>query len=238
MQRDLDVLVAGAGPVGLFAAYSLARAGKSVGIVDPGIRPCAHSYALALHPRSVDLLCKAGIGMGTFEQACAVRCMAFYEGASRRAEVQFGGQPLLVVPQSVVEESLEDALAAAGVKVDWRHKVMRVEQGNGGARAAIDRYEQDSCGYVVARSKWVVAKSWTVDVPFVIGADGYDSTVRRSLAIDYPEVAPCQWYAVFEFSSDADLPNEVRVVVGERTTDVLQMSCGRSATAYTGGASS
>ena len=28
MQRDLDVLVSGAGPVGLFAAHSLTRTGK------------------------------------------------------------------------------------------------------------------------------------------------------------------------------------------------------------------
>ena len=221
MQRDLDVLVSGAGPVGLFAAHSLARAGKSVGIVDTGIWPCAHSYALALHPRTVDLLCKAGIPRAGFEEACPVRSLAFYDGAARRAEVAFHGQPLLVMPQSALEGQLESALAAIDVNVDWRHKVMRVEQGTETVRASIDRYEQESCGYVVARSKWVVAKSWTVEVPFVVGADGYDSAVRRSLGIEYPEVAPWAWYGVFEFSSDADLPNEVRVVVGAGTTDVL-----------------
>src|SRR5207248_1489082 len=37
-----------------------------------------------------------------------------------------------------------------------------------------------------------------------------------------PEVAPAAWYGVFEFCSDtADIDDEVRVVRGENTTDVL-----------------
>lgn len=221
MQRNLDVLVSGAGPVGLFAAHCLTRAGKSVGIVDPGLWPCAHSYALALHPRTVDILCKAGISLTAFQRARAVPSIAFYQGRTRCASVRFNGQPLVVVPQSELEEALEKALASSKVKVEWRHKLMNVDQSTTTVRASVDRYEQESCGYVVARSKWVVAKSWTLESPFVVGADGYDSAVRRSLAIDYPEVAPCTWYAVFEFSSDADLPNEVCVLLGPETTDVL-----------------
>jgi 2-polyprenyl-6-methoxyphenol hydroxylase-like FAD-dependent oxidoreductase len=74
---------------------------------------------------------------------------------------------------------------------------------------------------VVARSEWVVDKSWDVSVPFVVGADGYDSNVRRSLGIAYPEVGPCAWYAVFEFQSGFPDQEEVRVILGDRTTDVL-----------------
>ena len=54
--RQVDVLVAGAGPTGLLAALSLAEAGLSVELVDEEWRPAGHSYALALHPSSLGLL--------------------------------------------------------------------------------------------------------------------------------------------------------------------------------------
>src|SRR6185503_20493438 len=57
---DLDVLVVGAGPVGMMAALSLQRAGLAVEVIDEGPRRAGHSYAVGLHPRSVLLLDRLG----------------------------------------------------------------------------------------------------------------------------------------------------------------------------------
>jgi len=54
--HQTDVLVVGAGPTGLVAALSLAEAGLSVEVIDEEWRPAGHSYALALHPRSIGVL--------------------------------------------------------------------------------------------------------------------------------------------------------------------------------------
>lgn len=212
-----EVLVSGAGPVGLFTAHALVQAGVPVRIVDTGIWGCAHSYALALHPRSVDLLRKAGIRL---DERYGVSTLALYDNASRKAAVHLE-RPMLIVPQSILEGHLENALAEKGVNVQWRHKVMNVEQGAEAAKVSLNRYEKESVGYVVSRSEWVVDKSWTEEFPFVIGADGYGSAVRRSLGFTFPEVGPCSWYAVFEFRSDAGSADEVRVAMAERTADVL-----------------
>ena len=59
--RETEVLVVGAGPVGLFSALSLARHGVRVQIVDEQFRTAAHSYALALHSSSLGLLHEAGV---------------------------------------------------------------------------------------------------------------------------------------------------------------------------------
>jgi pentachlorophenol monooxygenase len=45
--------------------------------------------------------------------------------------------------------------------------------------------------------------------------------VRRAAGLDFPETSPAQYYAVFEFETDATLEHEVRLVLGEHTTDVL-----------------
>src|SRR5688572_3211059 len=49
---DPEVLVVGAGPVGLVAALFLQRQGVRVEIIDMHQRTTQHSYALAIHPRA------------------------------------------------------------------------------------------------------------------------------------------------------------------------------------------
>ncbi|HKE86186.1 MAG TPA: FAD-dependent monooxygenase, partial [Vicinamibacterales bacterium] len=58
---DPEVLVVGAGPVGLVAALLLEQYGVGVKIVDTHQRTTQHSYALAVHPRTLRILEEAGL---------------------------------------------------------------------------------------------------------------------------------------------------------------------------------
>ncbi|MDQ6739824.1 MAG: FAD-dependent monooxygenase, partial [Actinomycetota bacterium] len=58
---EVDVLVAGAGPVGLMAAWQLARWGVSVRLVDAAPGPATTSRALATHARSLEIYDQIGI---------------------------------------------------------------------------------------------------------------------------------------------------------------------------------
>ena len=225
-KKKSEVLVVGAGPVGLLAALVLAKNGIQVTIVDKEWRTGAHSYALALHPRSLRLLEELGLLNEVLEKAYHVRMIGLYDAATRRAEMRIPGQeesamPLAVMPQDVLEGTLEAALSRAGVKVLWNHAVSRLKVDEDGVEATIDKMVKESVGYGVARTEWMIAKSYDVKVPFVIGADGHRSLVRRCLGIEFPEVAPALHYAVFECQLDADLGHEMRIVMGDRTTDVL-----------------
>jgi 2-polyprenyl-6-methoxyphenol hydroxylase-like FAD-dependent oxidoreductase len=221
-----EVLVVGAGPVGLCAALTLAKHGIPVMVVDREWRTGAHSYALALHPHSLMLLAELGILDEVLAAAHRVRRIGLYDDCGRRAEVAVCGAddtslPLAVMRQDLLERTLEEALRRAGVEVLWNHALSRLTPQSDGAVATIDTLVKESVGYAVARTEWVVAKSRDVRVPFVIGADGHHSLVRRSLGIDFPEVGPAQHYAVFEFSSNVDLGDEMRLMIGDRHTDVL-----------------
>ena len=216
-----DVLVTGAGPVGLIAALTLARRDVQVQIVDTGVWPCQHSYALALHPETLELLDSLGLKDEILAAAYPVRTVALYDGTGRRGEVRLAGDGMAVTRQDALEEILERKLDEAGVKIQWRHEVARLTQSDGKAQVRINKFEKEARGYIVAHTEWVVAKSTDLEVPFVIGADGYSSTVRRAADIEFPEVGPAQYFAVFEFETDADLAHETRMVLGEQGASVL-----------------
>jgi len=215
-----DVLIVGAGPVGLFTALTLAKRGIPVRIADSAFWTCAHSYALALHPQSLGLMKWAGIHDEILSKSQLVDKISFYEGSARKAEVKLE-QPMAVVRQDGLEAVLEKALEKLGVPVLWRHAVSEITQQGDVASARMDRLEKESRGYVVAHDEWVVAKSTRLDVPWIIGADGYDSAVRNALEIGYPETGPAQFYAVFEFQSDEKPANDLRLALGDDTTDAL-----------------
>jgi 2-polyprenyl-6-methoxyphenol hydroxylase-like FAD-dependent oxidoreductase len=139
-----------------------------------------------------------------------------------RVRVGLGaGEELAVLRQDVLESMLERALNELGVRVEWRQEVAKLESGGESVRATISRYEKQSRGYIVAHTEWMVAGWSELDVEYVVGADGYNSRVRRALHYDFPEVGPAEYYAVFEFGTDADLRHEMTVALGDGTCDVL-----------------
>lgn len=218
-----EVLVVGAGPVGLFTALSLARRNVSVRIIDTGVWACTHSYALAVHPQALDLFAKLGLKERILAESYPVRRIAFCDrdGTRVAAEVGDAAHPLAVVRQDTLEGLLEYELEEHGVRVGWRHEAAAVSQQADQARVTVQKFEKESRGYIVAHTEWVVAKTWELEPRFVVGADGCNSRVRRSLDAEFPEVGPAQYFAVFEFKTDADLQHTVRVALEGGTMNVL-----------------
>ena len=109
--QDPQVLVAGAGPVGQFAALALARRGVPVEIADTGIWPCKHSYALALHPQTIRLLEGYGLQEEILAEAYPVRTIGLYDKSGRRGGITLGDPAdptacLAVLRQDFIENML------------------------------------------------------------------------------------------------------------------------------------
>ncbi len=227
-RKSPEVIVVGAGPVGLFAGLSLARKGIRARVVDEGWRAAAHSYALALHPSTLRLLNKAGAVGKLLDRARTVRTVAYYEGTERRASIDVGQLGadfsfVAVVPQNRLEAALEEALQAHGVSVQWNHRLAQLSEDEDADEVAvtIDRMTVESLGYAVVHTETVVASSHEHKVPLVIGADGHSSLVRRSLAIDFENAGRTRYFAVFEFNTDYELGDEMRIAFADNTTSVL-----------------
>lgn len=222
-----EVLIVGAGPVGLAAALFLHRDGVRVQIIDMHQRTTQHSYALAIHPRTLRIFEEAGISEELIRAGRKLTTVAYYEGRERHAEIDYSHlftlhPHLLVLRQSLLERAIEEALLQKNVKVSWGHRLQSLDEDRDGPgmRAEVARLDQIATGYPVARSEWVVAQSQTIRPTYVLGADGYDSAVRRMLGIEMEEYGASEIFSVYEIEAAGELPAELRVILDPGLTSV------------------
>jgi len=225
-EERTEVLVVGAGPVGLLTAILLAEAGIEVKIIDREERTTARSYACALHSRVLKLLSPMGLAAPVIERGRRIQTVAFYDGAARRAEVklaELGGEfPFMVIlPQNEFEGVLEERLRKAGVTVNWNHRFDDVQSAGETVVANVEELGATATGYIVPHWEGVVKRNFPVRAQFLVGADGYGSLVRRRLGIENTLVAGQTFFAAYEFEPEEKVEDEVRVVLDDSTTNVL-----------------
>jgi 2-polyprenyl-6-methoxyphenol hydroxylase-like FAD-dependent oxidoreductase len=232
-QPRTEVLVAGAGPVGMLTALLLSKAGIRVKIVDLEGRTASRTYACALHPQVLDLMDQLGLYDDILAASHAVKTVAFYEGETRRAEAALGKLParhpfMLVLPQSTFENLLEKRLKnEANVHVQWNHQLSGLRTEGNAAVAVIDELKMSAKGYAVPEMDWSVEKTQEWHADYVVGADGPNAFTAKSLAFGYDLAGEPEFYAVFEFQSNWECPDELRIVVDKGMKSVLWPVAGR-----------
>ena len=225
-EERTEVLVVGAGPVGLLTAILLAEGGIETKIIDREERTTVRSYACALHPRTLRLLEQMGLASAILERGRRIERLAFYDGASRRAEVKLSelGGPfpfMVILPQNVFEDALEQRLRQAGVAVSWNYRFNDLHGEGDTVVATVEELGATATGYIVPHWETVVKRSLPVRAQFLVGADGYGSLVRERLGIESTRVAGPEFFAAYEFEPAEKVEDEVRVVLEPHTTNVL-----------------
>lgn len=168
----IEILVVGAGPVGLAGALFTKREGRQVRIVEKLLEPVQQSRALAVNPRTLEILEASGVTEKMLERGRKIHqaCLWDEKGAAL-AEIELrhlhSRYPfMLALSQSVTERLLEDALAKKGVQVERGREVIACE--NVGHHA---------------RTKFRDGVSLHSD--YVFAADGAHSIVREKAKIPF-----------------------------------------------------
>lgn len=221
-----EVLIVGAGPIGLITALVLMRRGIKVEIIDKAEGPAAHAYALALHPSAMAVLDQLGVLPEILAGHVPIEHLALYDERSLRLElglssVTAGRPPVAVVRQDRLERTLTTALARLGVQVHWLRRLSALQQADREVRVEIDWLEKGSIGYPYASSELLVRRTERLEVPFVIGADGTHSAVRRLSEIEFVDAAPPVEFAVFQFRTGAALGTALRLILAESLAAVV-----------------
>lgn len=196
-RERVQVLVVGAGPVGLFAALSAARRGLHVLVIDHVWRGYASGHASLLHAAFLELL---GEGAARSRLQAEGHWVDHVELDIDGAEVALCElpAPALVLPQSVLEDALYTELKSMGVEVRSPHQAAMVEQHGTHVDVRVLRRELVTSGSPALPGEWEPVDAMVVQADFVIGADGYDSRIRAALGIDVIDFGGVESYALFQ----------------------------------------
>lgn len=224
--RSTEVLVVGAGPVGLFTALCLAESGVAVEVIDKYHRAASHSYALALHPRTLRLLNEFGLADTLIGLGQKVGRVVLHQGEARLAELNLSTLEapfnfVLVLPQSLLEAALERGLRDRGVRVVWNHPVLTFDSDPRGVHAIVAKTREVRGGYPVVRSERTEVSTLPIRSSFLVGADGYLSLTRRMLGVDYEDLGGLTGYGLIEFTAPLRARDQVDLVFHDGSTDVL-----------------
>ncbi|NUO57446.1 MAG: oxygenase [Hamadaea sp.] len=170
-----DVLVAGAGPVGMMAALELARRGVPVRLIDAADGPATTSRAAAIHARTIEVLDQVGLHEAFEARAVPGRGIAFYaDGAElARMDATFTTQAtrfeqVWFLDQVITEELLREALAAYGVGIEWGVRLIELTE---------------NPEAVTVRLRHPDGRLEEGEVAWLVGADGGHSVVRDQLGV-------------------------------------------------------
>lgn len=170
-----QVLVAGAGPVGLTMALELARYGIAVRIIDR-IADAEHSSrAVAVWPRTLELLDRCGVSGELVARGNKVTVANILSGGKAVASISLEKIPspypfVLMVPQYETEAVLRDRLAEYGVVPQRGVELLAFDQDEAGVSARLRAADGTES---TERFSWLVA------------CDGAHSVVRHLLGLDF-----------------------------------------------------
>ncbi len=198
--EHVQVLVVGAGPVGLFAGLCAARRGLEVVLIDHVWRGYGRGHAALLHGRALELFDDERLVRKLKAEGQAIERLSFYVDGEPVASTALP-RPALAVPQSVLEDALLSELRARNVELRTPQQAATTDQSEQHVDVRVMRRELVTLGSPAHYSEWEPVESSLLRADFVIGADGYDSRVRSSLGIEVVEVGPSESFAMFEVSA-------------------------------------
>src|SRR6478672_9182777 len=122
--NDTDVLIVGAGPVGLFLANECARRGLRFRLVESRASQYLHSKALAIFPRTLEILDMAGLAGPFLEAATRVTSVRVSTHGHTLAQMRFAPEEspyrfVAMVPQDVTERLLVEQLRRQGGSIEY-----------------------------------------------------------------------------------------------------------------------
>jgi 2-polyprenyl-6-methoxyphenol hydroxylase-like FAD-dependent oxidoreductase len=171
---DTDIVVIGAGPVGLFLANECARRGLRYRLIEERPTQSEYSKALAIFPRTMEIFDMAGVVGPFLESANRVTSVAMISHGHTLAHMKFEPQEspysfVAMVPQNVTEELLAAELKRRGGTIEYETTFVSAKQLDDHVNVTLDHN----------------GKLIRLNASFVVGCDGAHSTVRHSLNIPF-----------------------------------------------------
>ncbi|MEU0597389.1 FAD-dependent monooxygenase [Streptomyces sp. NPDC006393] len=193
---EVDVLVVGAGPVGLTAAAELRRHGVDCRIVDRLAVPRPYAKAIGVLPRTLEVWDAMGLVRGALDDAVPhLGQLVFIDGKpGPRVELTLPSgipYPFATLPQCATERLLAEHLARFGTEVERSTELRSVEM------------RPDEVEAVLAHADGRIER---LHARYVVGCDGAHSLVRKAAGLSFEGDAFPEQYMIGDVELDWELP--------------------------------
>lgn len=175
--NNTQVLIIGAGPVGMTLACELARRNISFRIIERTATPPNGSRAKALQPRSLEILNDLGIAEDLMHAGMTELTFRKFNGAQMIGEAPRSSFPrndtrypkTLLLPQTEVEKALRTKLEKLSGIIEWTTTLTDFIQ------------QHDSIKCRLEHPNWTEELTCT----YMVACDGGKSTTRKKLGIEF-----------------------------------------------------
>ena len=194
-ENVVDVLIVGAGPVGLLMANECARRGLTWRLIETRSSQSMYSKALAIFPRTLEILDMAGLAGPFTEVANRVTSVAVVAHGRTLAHMPFAPDEspypfIAMVPQNVTEQLLLAQLQARGGAVEYETSFV----------TAVERDDH------VAATLSHNGERQQLTAAFVVGCDGAHSAVRHLLNLPFDGAAYDALFMLADVQTNDALP--------------------------------
>jgi 2-polyprenyl-6-methoxyphenol hydroxylase-like FAD-dependent oxidoreductase len=190
-----DVLIVGAGPVGLNLAVDLGRRGVACRIIDKALAPLKYCRAIGVTPRTLEVFERLGVARQVIDAGLwitGMRSVVAGRGSEDMILPDLGlPYAQLGVPQYETERVLTEALRGPGIAI---------ERG-----VELASLTQDAQG-VTAELKDAAGATTTGRYAYVIGCDGAHSLVRKAIGATFEGEAYPWPFMLGDVHIDWELP--------------------------------
>ena len=180
MTSRLQVLIVGAGPIGLTLACHLNRLGSAVRVIERRSGPSVHSKAIGLQYRVSEVLARLGVVDRFVEQGGSPTTVNIYAGDHRLVQLRFeapvgvSGRDAfspraILIPQSQTEEILIEYYRELGGDVEWQTELISYSQ------------DSDTVFAQVRRGDSLDA----IETEWLVSCEGAHSVVRKQTGISF-----------------------------------------------------
>ena len=197
-ENEIDVLIVGAGPVGLAMACELLRHGVHCRIIDQQVGPVQTSRALNVQARTMEVFENMGVIDQILAAGTKARGLTIYDGERillrmslqhiREEESQYPF--LLILPQSQTEHILSERLTELGGTVERLRELIDIEQEDDAVVALVKAVGTEAGENEKIRARWL------------IGCDGIRSQVRKALNIPFEGTTAPQEFLLADLDLD------------------------------------
>jgi len=199
-RSNRDVLIVGAGPVGLTLANDLALRGIPIRIIDPLPEANPHAKAHGLQSRTLEALDVIGLGAPMMRNAVQPQPTLVNWASGRSiSELPAGGPPREPYPyqlgiwQQTVEKVLTESLAERGYKIERSVRLIDFTMDSSGVDAKVELNGDER----------------QIQAGWIVGCDGGRSRVRSCLGLRMRgDTEPGKWF-IGEFDLDWNMSRDV-----------------------------